>query len=175
LWKTFLKVVAETDSDSASEFADGYGAAFRWYVAGCVQRLSSEYERLPHALVCVEVSINKAERSRVVGIRRDGKRLELLPDETPESPLMLRAGTTVHAWIAPQDLMRMQQMGHKRFLAAIKSGKLRLSPRPKELVAEDTLLNVAPPTVDDLVEIRRDLAGFFRLLRRRRARLARVT
>jgi len=171
LWKTFLDLVEAADAHFAREIAYGYESAFRWYVAGCVQRIDSEYDRLPDAIVSFEIWNNKGQR-KFIAVQQDGVRRVYPPDKFPEPPMLLRAGTKVHEFIAVKDLKQMRQIGFKRFCAEIRSGKRKLSPRSLILVHEDTLINVARPNDSDLAEIRRNLTGFFLLLNKRRARIS---
>jgi hypothetical protein len=166
LWKLFLVLLDTANSNFASEIARGYESPFRWLVAGCVQRIDSEYHLLPNAIVNIEI-LKFKEKRKLIAVLRDGKRREIQPDEPPAPPLLLRAGTQVHEFVAPKDLAGMRQIGSARFLAEIKSGKRKLSPRPLKLLHEDTLINVAPPTGPDLVEICRDLKSWFLLLNKR--------
>jgi len=158
LWRTFLRLVQEADPRKAAEFAKHYDSAFRWYVAGHMHRLHMEYEERPDAIVKVEIW-HKRNECFFVGVQRDGDRRMMPSDCPPEFPILLFAGAKMHHFIAPKDLVRIKRMGSKRFLAALKSGKIKFSQRPEALLDQDTLLNITPPTDDDLPEIRRSLSG----------------
>lgn len=169
LWKVFLNLLETADANFAREIARGYESAFNWYVVGCLQRIHAEYDHLPDAIVTVEIWDFKGQYKHIA-VQRDGNRRELQRDAPPDPPMLLRAGTEVHEFIAANDLKRMRQIGFERFFAEIKSGKHKLSPRTLRLLHEDTLINVALPTASDLTEIRRYLKSFFSLLNKRRAR-----
>jgi len=153
LWKSFLGLVEEADPDHAAEFAKHYASAFRWSVAGHVHRLDLEYHERPEAIVTVEIW-RKNKKYFSVGVQRNGTRRMMDSDRPPEHPMILFAGTKIHPFIAPKDFRMAQEMGGKRFLAALRSGKFKFSPRPEILVDQDSVLNIAPPTDEDLPEIR---------------------
>lgn len=171
LWRTFLDLVQAADAHFAREIAYGYNSAFRWYVAGFLHRIKSEYDRLPNAIVTVEIWDIKGQFKHIA-VQRDGVRRLLPPDKFPEPPMLLQAGTEVHEFIAVNDLKLMSKIGFKRFFAEIKSGKRKLTPRSLKLLHEDTLINVACPPDSDLVEIRRYLTSWFSLVNKRCARTA---
>lgn len=131
---------------------------------GHVQRLKLEYERLPYAFKVIEIWKSK-DGNVQIGVQNDGKRRVIPFDQPPEPPMLWRAGAKVSHWIAPEDLKRMKKMGHKQFLANLDSGKIKLLPRPIELLTEDTFLNVAPPTPADLIEISKNLPFMIGLAR----------
>ena len=174
LWKTFIGLIEIADSNFAIEIARGYEPAFRWYLAGYIHLIESEYESQPSAIVMVEIYQGK-KGHRCVAVQRDGNRRELLPDEPPEPPMMLRAGTRVNELIALKDLKQIGQIGFKRFLAEIKAGKRRLSPRSMRLLHEDSLMNVAPHSSPVLAETLQRFKSHFRLVNEWRARKGPVT
>jgi|GEM_PF-3385802 len=168
LWKSFLKVIGESDPENVRHVAENHKRDFRFCVVGHVHRLNLEYARLPHAIAMVEIWKGKKGRTQI-GVQRDGQRRIIPRDQTPEPPMVWHAGTSVPAFIAPVDLKRMHKMGTKRFIAAYESGKIELSLRLDELLTEDTLLNVAPPTPADINAIRK-LFTFNTRLRRHMAK-----
>ncbi len=152
LWDTFLQMVEKANIDSACDFAKFYRRDFKLYVIGHVQRLNLEYSRLPGALKTIEIYIQD-NRETNFGVQNDGVRRFLPLDAPPEHPVFVRAGSRLALWLAPEDRRRLIQFGHDEFFKALASKKFKLSPRPKELFTEDTLLNVAPPNGVDLDEI----------------------
>jgi hypothetical protein len=171
LWKVFLNLLETADANFAREIARGYESAFNWYVVGCLQRIHAEYDRLPNAIVTVEIWDFKGQYKQIA-VQRDGHRRELQRDAPPDPPMLLRAGAEVREFIAANDLKRMRQIGFKRFFTEIESGQRHHSPRSLQLLHEDTLINVAPPTEPELAEIRRFLTSWCSLLNKRRARIA---
>lgn len=156
LWNTFLQLVDEASPDCTRDFARTHMRDFHFCVVGHVQRLNLEYDRLPHALKTIQIWSSKNGNMQV-GVQNDGVHRVIPFDEPPAPPMLWRPGSKIPHWIAPEDLKRMRKMGCENFVDAYKSGKIELSPRPMELLTEPTLLNVAPPTAADLVEIRKTL------------------
>jgi hypothetical protein len=160
LWKTFLKLIGETDPENVRQVAQTRERDFRFCVVGHVHRLNLEYDRLPYAIEVIEIWRGRKGVTQI-GVQRDGQRRVIPHDQPPEPPMVWHAGGSVSVFIAPEDLKRMRKMGYDRFVAAYKAGKIELSPRPLELLTEDTVMNVAPPTAADLVELRKNLAMIF--------------
>ena len=155
LWKLFLSLARKVDSESASDFAKNYEFAFRWCLAGHLNRIESEYLQRPEAIVMVEIYEDKAGVFSVARLQ-DGSRRVMLKDAPPEQPMIAFAGSRIHSFLAPRDLKKLRQLGAKAALAALESGRFKFSERPLEILDEDMVLNVARPTPDSLAKIQRD-------------------
>lgn len=156
VWQSFIEVVASVDKGMASQFLRDNEAAFRWCLTGHVHRMQLEYEKEPQAIQKVEIWSGDTGNISI-GVQNDGERRVMPHDRPPEHPALVAAGTTIHHFIAPEDLKTMHKIGHERFLKEIESGKRSSRPRPPFLVTEDAVLNVAFPDEVELTKVRRDI------------------
>lgn len=164
LWKTLIGTLEKADAQFMREVVNDYQTVFRWYVAGYVHRIKGEYDRLPGAIVAVEVWTTKKKQRRLVAVQRDGNRREFQQKDWPESPTLLRAGTEFQPALAASDVDKIRRIGAKRFLREIVSKKRKLTPPASGPLHEDMLVNVAMPTEAELSAIQRDIKGYFSLI-----------
>jgi hypothetical protein len=174
LWNTFIRQVEAGDADFAVTIARGFETAFRWYLAGYIHLIESDYAKLPHSIEMIEIW-DGIKGHRLVAVQRDGNRRALERDQAPEHPALIRAGTKIYEFVARQDLRLMKQIGNAKFLAELKTGKRALSPRALILMTEDTLINIQPPSPASLEAFRQQVASCCSLNKRWLKRRKRVT
>lgn len=137
LWKSFLHLLDSVDTSFAQKIIN-YEIPFRWYTAGYIAKIASEYDLMPSAIATVEIWEDE-KGFRQIAVQRDGTRREIRPEDYfPEPPMLFCPGTTVSEGMAARGSF----------------------PSSQKIFYEDSLINVATPEPSEVEEIRKKFSSW---------------